>query len=182
MSKENLGKQVCLYDVYATKDAIDEEISFILESKDAQERSSYDYLKILLGFGAAGLGYISYFNYAKFPSGWLPSLVTILIYFVISFILSYIENHKEKDCFLEIEGSSIKELKRFDYSRFCSFIKDCDEHYYFALEGVKDNEVKRIEMEISITKLFDSEGYLHKDKVQELVFNAALKKISGKKN
>ena len=180
MSDKILGKQVSLYDPYSTKDAIDEEITNILEDKEAVESNAYVNIKIVVGICICVLGYVSYFKYGEFPSGWLPSLITIIIYSVLSYIIYYIENYKEKDCFLEIVSSKVKELKKFDVTRFCSSIEDYSEYYTLAIEGVKDGETKRIELKKSVGEIFDSEGYLHKDKVMDY-YKEAIKMVSGKK-
>ena len=60
---ENQVKQVWVYDVYSTKDAIDEELVEILHKKEVEERNLFINIKMLIGIACCVLGYISYFKY-----------------------------------------------------------------------------------------------------------------------
>ena len=177
-----LGKKVTLYDPYSMKDAIDEEIVSNLEPFDVVESNSLVHIKILIGLVSWVLGYYSYFRLDKLPQSLNISIAWVAAYIFISFIYSYIENYKEKDCFLEHVGSKFNTLKDFEKVRFCSSIQEYSEFYNFAIEGKKKDEpFKRIEIRKSFGEYFDSEGYLHKDKVKEL-FNDGIKQLLSKKN
>ena len=177
-----LGKKVTLYDPYSMKDAIDEEVASNLDTYEIVESNTLVHIKILLGFVSWVLGYYSYFKLDKLPKSLNISIACVAAYIVISVMYTYIENYIEKDCFLEYVSSKFNTLKDFEKVRFCSTIEEYSEFYHFAIEGKKKgDEMKRIEINKSFGEFFDSEGYLHKDKVKEL-FNDGVKLLISKKN
>ena len=126
------------------------------------------------------LGYYSYYHLGKFPEALVPSLASIGAYLLISAVYYYIENFKEKECFIEVVSSKIKVFKDFDSVRFCSSMTNFDPTYTYSVEAVKEGKVvKRNEVKRSIGQFFDTEGFLHKDKVREL-FNESNKELTGK--
>mmetsp|Transcript_19618 Transcript_19618/g.22826 ORF Transcript_19618/g.22826 Transcript_19618/m.22826 type:complete len:103 (-) Transcript_19618:22-330(-) len=101
---------------------------------------------------------------------------------LISLVYSYIENYKEKDCFMEITQTKLKLVKDFSSIRFCSTMHEYHQDFKYAVEVVFDGKpTQRVEIIKSVGEFFDSEGYLHKDKVKNL-FTEANKQLISKKN
>ena len=168
------------YDPFSLKDAIDSEIVEILEDHKAVEVQIATWYKIILGILSGALGYYSYFKLNKFPESWFGSLLTIFAYMLISAIYYYIENYIEKDCFIEITSCNLKSLKSYKNIKFSSKMEDFGPTYTYIIEAVKLDSTKSIEIQRSIGQIFDSEGYLHKDKVREM-FDEGIKMLNTKK-
>ena len=93
----------------------------------------------------------------------------------------FLEKFVEKDAFFISTSNPLHQLKNFQQIKFCSKLEQKSFELEFRIEGINKNngKVHKMEEKVSVTKFFDSKGYMHQYAVSKW-FNNVLASYNNK--
>ena len=148
---------------------MDDELSEIALNKGFVESQMFSNIKLVLAAFLVFFGAYSYIKLQPIERFFTMNVLFLIGYFLCSCAYYYVENFMEKETFFKASKSGVKDLQRYRNVRFSSDIGVYDGNYSLILSGetTTGKEVKA-QVTYSCGKFFDSEGYLHRDKVMDL--------------